>query len=95
MTDKLVEQVARALCWKNGMNPDLSLGGDKQNWLWMEYISEAQAAIAIVLEEACLAVRAACKPCAGTGHENQVDATECEYCGRPIWAIMALAEDKP
>jgi hypothetical protein len=51
MTD-LVEKVARALCWKNGMNPDLSLGGDKQNWLWMEYVDEADAVIKIVLEEA-------------------------------------------
>jgi len=60
MTD-LVEKVARALCWKNGMNPDLSLGGDKQNWLWMEYVDEAKAVIAIirpdVLEEAAKVAR--------------------------------------
>jgi hypothetical protein len=60
MTD-LVEKVARALCWKNGdgMNPDLSLGGDKQNWLW--YVDEAKAVIAIVrpdvLEEAAKVAR--------------------------------------
>jgi len=41
----MVERVARALCWKNGMNPDLTLGGDGQNFLWHEYVSQARAAI--------------------------------------------------
>jgi hypothetical protein len=46
----LREKVARALCWKNGMNPDLTLGGDGQNFLWHEYTGEADAAIHIVVE---------------------------------------------
>lgn len=41
----MVEKVARALCWANGMDPELSLGGDKQNFLWMEYEHQAKAAI--------------------------------------------------
>ncbi len=44
------EAVARAICWKNGMNPDLTLGGDGQNFLWMEYMGQADAAIEAVLE---------------------------------------------
>lgn len=46
----IVEEIARVLCWKNGMDPDLSLGGDKQNWLWMEYEGQAQAALAVILK---------------------------------------------
>ena len=42
----MIEKVARAICWKNGMNPDLTLGGDGQNFLWMEYEAQAEAAIA-------------------------------------------------
>lgn len=44
----LIEKVARALCWKNGMNPDLTLGGDGVNYLWMEYEEQAKAAIECV-----------------------------------------------
>lgn len=40
-----VEAVARAICWSNGMNPDVSLGGDGVNFLWHEYDSQAKAAI--------------------------------------------------
>ena len=42
---KCEEAVARALCWANGMNPDLSLGGDQQNWLWHEYVYPARVAM--------------------------------------------------
>jgi hypothetical protein len=45
---KLTEKIARTLCWKNGMDPDLSLGGDKQNFLWMEYEDQANAVISDV-----------------------------------------------
>lgn len=44
----LTEKVSRALCWSNGMDPDTSLGGDKQNWLWMEYEHQAEEAIKAV-----------------------------------------------
>lgn len=44
-TEELREKVARAICWTNGMNPDLTLGGDGQNFLWHEYIPQADAAI--------------------------------------------------
>ena len=50
MTDKMVEKVARAICWKNGMDPDKTLGDDGQNFLWMEYEDQAKAAIGAVLE---------------------------------------------
>ena len=46
MADNMIEKVARAICWKNGMDPDLTLGGDGQNFLWMEYEGQAGAAIA-------------------------------------------------
>ena len=46
MAENIIEAVARAICWKNGMNPDLTLGGDGQNFLWMEYEGQAKAAIA-------------------------------------------------
>ena len=45
MTETMVERVARAICWSNGMNPDLTLGGDGQNFLWHEYVPQARAAI--------------------------------------------------
>lgn len=45
----IVERVARVLCWKNGMNPDLTLGGDGENFLWHEYTGQAEAAIEAVL----------------------------------------------
>lgn len=48
---KIIEKVARTLCWKNGMDPDLSLGGDKQNWLWMEYEDQAEFAVRDVIKE--------------------------------------------
>ena len=40
-----IEAVARALCWGNGMNPDLTLGGDGENFLWHEYVNQAVRAI--------------------------------------------------
>ena len=43
--EKLIEAVARRLCWANGMNPDLTLGGDGENFLWHEYTDEAEYAI--------------------------------------------------
>ena len=46
----LEERVARALCWKNGMNPDLTLGGDGKNFLWHEYIPQAKTAIEVCRE---------------------------------------------
>lgn len=46
----ILTEIARAICWKNGMNPDLSLGGDQQNFLWMEYESQAQAALAVIVK---------------------------------------------
>ena len=46
----LEERVARALCWKNGMNPDLTLGGDGENFLWHEYIPQAKTAIEVCRE---------------------------------------------
>ena len=52
-----VEEVARALCWANGQDPDLSLGGDKQNWLWMEYEHQAKRAIAAMREPSDWMVR--------------------------------------
>ena len=49
-TTEMVERVARALCWSNGMEPDKSLGGDGENFLWMEYVPQASAAIAAMRE---------------------------------------------
>ena len=46
----LEERVARALCWKNGMNPDLSLGGKKEDFLWEEYVPQAKVAIEVCRE---------------------------------------------
>jgi len=46
----MVEKVARVLCWKNGMNPDLTLGGDGENFLWHEYEDAARAAIEAMRE---------------------------------------------
>lgn len=46
----MVERVARAICWKNGMNPDLTLGGDGVNFLWHEYEGQARAAIEAMRE---------------------------------------------
>ncbi len=49
MTDNqvkdLVEEVARHLCLADDMDPDLTLGGDGQNYLWMEYERQARARI--------------------------------------------------
>jgi hypothetical protein len=41
----MIEKAARVLCWKNGMDPDTSLGGDGENFLWMEYVDEVRAVI--------------------------------------------------
>lgn len=41
----MIEKVAKAICWKNGMNPDMTLGGDGVNFLWHEYEEQAKAAI--------------------------------------------------
>lgn len=46
----MVDRVARAICWKNGMNPDLTLGGDGVNFLWHEYVAQAEAAIEAMRE---------------------------------------------
>lgn len=49
-TPEMVAKVARALCWKNGMNPDVTLGGDGVNFLWHEYEDQARAAILAMRE---------------------------------------------
>lgn len=41
----IIEKVSRALCWSNGMNPDVTLGGYGVNFLWMEYEHQARAAL--------------------------------------------------
>jgi len=41
----LVERMARMLCWKNGMDPNLTLGGDGVNFLWHEYERDATGVI--------------------------------------------------
>lgn len=43
--DLLVEKAARALCWANGMDPNISLNGDGRNFLWAEYEHQAEAVI--------------------------------------------------
>lgn len=43
--DNEAERVARLLCKFDGGDPDMSLGGDKQNFLWMEYERQAQGLI--------------------------------------------------
>ena len=40
-----IEVMARALCWSNGMDPNLTLGGDGVNFLWHEYTHQAEAAL--------------------------------------------------
>ncbi len=47
---EMIERVARTICWKNGMNPDLTLGGDGQNFLWEEYEGQARAVIEAMRE---------------------------------------------
>lgn len=55
----------------------------------------AKVVIAIVrnatLEEAATAIRHECGMCSGTGFADQSGDVECEYCGRPLAAIRALA----
>jgi len=65
MTDTpgMVERVARVLCWKNGMNPDLTLGGDGENFLWHEYEDEARAAIEAMREPTQGMIEAGCAEC--------------------------------
>lgn len=59
---KRTEAVARAICWANGMNPDLTLGGDGENFLWHEYEHEAEAAITAYLATAPSDGKAATAP---------------------------------
>lgn len=59
--NEMVERVARALCWANGMDPDLTLGGDGQNYLWMEYEHPARAAIAAMREPTTAMMQSACE----------------------------------
>lgn len=47
----LVEKISRALCWANGMNPDVTLGGDGVNFLWMEYEHQADAVMKVINDE--------------------------------------------
>jgi hypothetical protein len=42
---RLDEAIARVLCFTHGADPDSSLGGDGQNFLWHEWLLEARAAI--------------------------------------------------
>jgi len=58
---KMVEKVARTLCWKNGCNPDTSLGGDQQNWLWMEYVDPAEAVIDIIMNDLKFSINVAAR----------------------------------
>lgn len=44
----LKEKIARALCWSNGCDPDVTLGGDGVNFLWMEYEHQAEAVMDVI-----------------------------------------------
>ena len=57
---------------------------------WQQKLERAEADRNAVIEECALAVRAACGACDGKG--GWEDAGECEYCGRPMQAIHALAQ---
>ena len=46
-----VESVARAICQQENEDCNLSLGGDGKNFLWMEYVRHAEAAINTYLLE--------------------------------------------
>lgn len=47
---EMVEKVARIICIADGGDPDISLGGDGQNFLWHEYERTARAAIEAMME---------------------------------------------
>ena len=79
--DQLIEAMARAICWKNGMNPDLTLGGDGQNFLWHEYISQATAALTAI-------------EAAGMRVVPVEPTTEMEVAGTETWLCEAAMEDR-
>lgn len=64
----LLERIARAICWKNGMNPDLTLGGDGQNFLWMEYEGQAFAAVEAMMDVSYETVNAGMATLQGVDH---------------------------
>lgn len=49
--DDLIEKVARAICKADGGDPNLTLGGDGENFLWHEYEPHARAALAVAEPE--------------------------------------------
>jgi len=80
--DELREKVARQLCFKNGMDPDLSLGGDGVNFLWMEYEEQARAAIATVIEACAEVARARYNIDASTAYDKrQAGLPDHHWCG--------------
>lgn len=56
--DELREKVARALCWADGCDPDELDGSTDPHPQWMAYEEPADAAIAVVIEEAARALMA-------------------------------------
>ena len=63
--EELVEKVAREMCEKAGLNPNIALSDDEQDLLWTEFADHARAAIAIVIEEAAQIVEANAASCSG------------------------------
>lgn len=81
---EMVERVAKAICWKNGMNPDLTLGGDGVNFLWHEYEGQARAAIEAMREPTSWMLNEAVE----IGLEQKGNVAGFEYWQRMIDAAL-------
>ena len=46
----MIEQIARILCKQDGHDPDLSLGGDEENYWWIEYKRDAEEILGTMLD---------------------------------------------
>ena len=49
-TEKYIEKIARIICIDDGSDPNHTLGGDGENFLWHEYEHTARKIFAGIIE---------------------------------------------
>lgn len=88
-----IERAARELCLRGDVDPDSSLGGDGQNFLWMEYAELKVKPVLLAMWEPSEVMQIAGTVGGFSGYYG--DSLDNRIAAREVWQAMidaAIAE---